>query len=184
MNKYIKKTRRASNIGIFVSIAIIIATAAFASFCPYKFAQQPESVVRWLLISGIILSVLAVVMILLMIRKRIPQIRQLDDVDKKLEIYAGQMSNIYYSALTIIIIDCAIMVLMSDTVLLMIAMLLVLEIILIFPNMYKMKHDLGLNDEQMIALFGDSYIADNPPADAEPDLERADAEIAESEKEE
>ena len=32
---------------------------------------------------------------------------------------------------------------------------------LCFPNMYKLKVDCGLNDQEMKDLFGDSYISDN-----------------------
>ena len=29
-----------------------------------------------------------------------------------------------------------------------------------YPNMYKMKNDMGLLDEEMVDLFGDNYIRD------------------------
>ena len=52
-------------------------------------------------------------------------------------------------------------VLMSDTSLLVITILLVLILFLSYPNMYKMKIDLGLTDEEMTRcsapLFGDQH---------------------------
>ena len=75
------------------------------------------------------------------------------------------------------LIECILIVLMSDTSLLMVTILLVLLLFLSYPNMYKMKNDLGLTDAEMTALFGDAYISNNAPADAKPDLSEADAQL-------
>jgi hypothetical protein len=66
---------------------------------------------------------------------------------------------------------------MSDTSLLMVTILLVLMLFLSYPNMYKMKNDLGLTESEMTALFGDAYIADATPFEAKPDLPSADAQL-------
>ena len=52
----------------------------------------------------------------------------------------------------------------------MVTIVLVLLLFLSYPNMYKMKNDLGLLEEEMTMLFGDTYISD-VRRDAEPDLD-------------
>ena len=179
-NNVIKKMRRTANWGLYGSIAIVLITVIF-HFCPYQITYQSSSVTRWMLISGAVLAVLAVVTVLMNIRKTTPRLRQLDNVDEKLTGYASFISGIYSTSLAIVIIECVLIVLMSDTSLLMITILLVLVLFLSYPNMYKMKNDLGLTDEEMLTLFGDAYIADPQPADAEPDIELADAQLSQDE---
>ena len=48
----------------------------------------------------------------------------------------------------------------SQNVLLMLAMVTVLMLILAYPNIYKVKVDLGLTDEEMTSLYGDQYMAE------------------------
>ena len=178
----IKKIRRSANVGLYGSLIVIIAVVIF-HFCPYTFAQQTEEVQRMMLIVGMVVAVLAVVLALLAIRKSTPRIRLMDDVDKKIEAYASYISTLYGCTFVVAIIECAIILLMSDTSLLMVTMLLVLLLFLSYPNMYKMKHDLGLEDDTMKALFGDDYIADPVAPDAEPDLNLADAKLAQEAEE-
>ena len=52
------------------------------------------------------------------------------------------------------------MLLMSNTNLLMITILLVLLMVITFPNMYKIKNDLSLTDDEMTDLYGSDYIRD------------------------
>jgi hypothetical protein len=59
----------------------------------------------------------------------------------------------------------------------MVTILLVLMLFLSYPNMYKMRTDLGLTDAEMTALFGDAYIADIQVTDAAPDITSADARL-------
>ncbi len=167
----IKKIRRTANWGLYGSIAFILLAITF-HFSPWTI-RQTQTVSRWMLIAGTILAVLAVVMVLMTIRKNTPRLRQLDNLEEKLKGYSAHISNVYTGSATIILIETALIVLMSDTSLLMITILLVLILFLSYPNMYKMKNDLGLTDEEMKSLFGSAYIADTP--DAQPDLDTADA---------
>ena len=167
----IKKIRRTANWGLYGSIAFILLAIAFL-FSPWTL-RQTQTVSRWMLIAGTILAVLSVVMVLMTIRKNTPRLRQLDSLEEKLKGYAAHISNIYTGSATIILFETALIVLMSDTSLLMITILLVLILFLSYPNMYKMKIDLGLSDEEMKSLFGSAYISDTP--DAQPDLDTADA---------
>lgn len=164
----ISQLKRAANIGLYGSLATVIVTVIF-HFSPWTFRQSPE-VTRVMLIAGIVLAVLAIVMVLMMIRKTTPRIRQMETLEVKLKAYKEYISNLYYGTLAIVVMECLLIVLMGDNSLLMVTMLLVLCLFLAYPNMYKMKNDLGLLEEEMTMLFGDAYIGD-ARVDAEPDLE-------------
>lgn len=168
MNTQLKTLRRAANVGLYGSLAAVILTVIF-HFSPWTFRQSPV-VARWMLVAGIVLAVLAIVMVLMMIRKTTPRIRQLDTLEQKLSAYVTYISNLYFGTLAIVVMECLLIILMGDNSLLMVTMLLVLCLFLAYPNMYKMKNDLGLLEEEMTMLFGDAYIGD-ARTDAEPDLE-------------
>ncbi len=174
----IKKLRRSANWGLYGSIAVILLAVIF-HFTPYHVAYQSPQVARWMLIAGTVLAVLAVVMILLTVRKTTPALRQLDSLDDKIKGYHSYITNLYHSTLAIVVIECILITLMSDTALLMVIILMVLVLFICYPNMYKMKHDLGLTDDEMKSLFGDAYIADAKAAYDEPtaDIPLADAQI-------
>ena len=150
----LSKIRRSANIGLYGSLVAVIVTVVF-HFLPWHITYQSPAVMRWMLISGSILAVLTIVMVLLMIRKTTPQIRQLETLEKKLKTYGTYISNLYYGSLSVVVMECLLIILMTDSSL---------------PNMYKMKNDLGLLEEEMTMLFGDTYISD-VRRDAEPDLD-------------
>ena len=177
-NTLIRKLRRSANVGLYGSIAVILVAVIF-HFTPYHISYQSPQVARWMLIAGTILAVLAVVMILLTVRKTTPTLRQLDNLDDKIKGYHSYITNLYNSTLAIVVIECILITLMSDTALLMVTVLMVLVLFICYPNMYKMKHDLGLADDEMKSLFGDAYIADAETAYVEPtaDLPLADAQL-------
>ncbi|MBQ9863895.1 MAG: hypothetical protein IJM33_00990 [Bacteroidales bacterium] len=183
MNQLIKKIRRSANIGLYGSIAAVLIVVIF-HFSPYHVAYQSPQVMRWMLIAGTILAVLAVVMMLLTIRKTTPALRQLEKLEDKIQGYQSYITSLFSSTLAIVIIECILIILMSDTSLLMVIILMVLVLFLSYPNMYKMKNDLGLTDDQMKQLFGDEYIMDTQTPYAEPDLELADAQLAKEQEEE
>ena len=158
-NPILAKIRHSANIGLYGSLAAVILTAVF-HFLPWHITYQSPAVARWMLIAGTILAVLAVVMVLLMIRKTTPRIRQMDTLGLKLQAYADYISNLYYGTLSIVIMECLLIVLMSDSSLLMVTIILVLLLFLAYPNMYKMKADLGLLQEEFNELFPD--YAENP----------------------
>ena len=183
MNQLIKKIRRSANIGLYGSIAVVLIAVIF-HFSPYHVAYQSQQVMRWMLIAGTILAVLAVVMMLLTIRKTTPALRQLEKLEDKIQGYQSYITSLFSSTLAIVIIECILIILMSDTSLLMVTILMVLVLFLSYPNMYKMKNDLGLTDDQMKQLFGDEYIMDTQAPYAEPDLDLADAQLAKEQEEE
>lgn len=170
----LKKTRRVANLGLYGSIAVVLVTIVF-HFSPIQIGYQQENVRRWMLVSGTILAVLAIVMVLMAIRRTVPMLRQMDKFEEKLTGYSSYICNLYSSTFFIVLVECALIVLMTDTSLLMVTILLVLMLFLSYPNMYKIKSDLGLTDAEMRALFGDAYTT--VAADAEADLTEADARL-------
>ena len=143
--------RRSANIGLYGSIAAVILTVIF-HFSPWTF-RQSAVVSRWMLLSGIVLAVLAIVMVLMMIRKTTPHIRMMDTLEEKLPAYRTYINNLYLGTLAIVVMECLLIVLTSDNSLLMVTMLLVLCLFISYPNMYKMKNDLGLLQEEFNELF-------------------------------
>ena len=149
--------KKIASIGLYGSIAAAVLTITF-HYAPYRFYQSPQ-VSRWLLVTGAVLGILTIAAVLLTIRKTIPTLRQSEQpLDQRVKNYSDLIRRINFSALTVNIILCAFVVLSGDATLLMIVMLMVLMLILTFPNMYKVKHDLGLNDDQMVQLYGDQYV--------------------------
>lgn len=177
MKELIKKIRRTANFGLYGSIVVILATVAF-HFSKYHITYQQPEVARWMLIAGTVLAVLAIMMVLLMIRRTTPKLRQNDNFEEKITGYASYINNLYSSTFVIVFVECVLIVLMSDSSLLMVTCLLVLMLFLAYPNMYKMKNDLGLTDQEMISLFGSDYIPDARPEDVQ------EAEVVEDENDE
>ncbi len=162
MQNLIRKIRRTANWGLYGSIAAVLLVVIF-HFSPWHISYQSPQVSRWMLIAGAILAVLAVVMALMTIRKTTPRLRQLSSLDQKLTGYTSYITSLYRGSLSIVIIESILILLMSDTSLLMITILLILLLFLAYPNMYKIKNDLGLTEDEMTTLFGDDYIRDPHP---------------------
>ena len=161
----IKKIKVSANIGLIGSLVIIVAAILFKYTSQHAFVQTKQ-VFMTLTIIGLVFAVAGMAAILFSLRRSTAKLRQLDDLTAKLKGYANFVSTISYSLLIITLLLCAIIVITSNYNLLMIAMLLVVMLFFTYPNMYKIKVDLNLNDPEMIQLFGDKYIAepeDNTP---------------------
>lgn len=159
MNEYVKTIRRSANIGLWGSVGVVILAAFYQLVSPWR-VYPSQYTARWMLIVGSILAVLAMSMSLLVIRKQIPSLRQADTLDQKLGGYAQHIRSLYISMLVVVTLICVFMVLSAQNVLLMLAMVATLMLFLAYPNIYRMKVELGLTDEEMKALFGDRYIPD------------------------
>lgn len=159
MNEYVKTIRRSANIGLWGSVGVVILAAFYQLVSPWRFYPS-QYTARWMLIVGSILAVLAMSMSLLVIRKQIPSLRQADTLDQKLGGYAQHIRSLYISMLVVVTLICVFMVLSAQNVLLMLAMVATLMLFLAYPNIYRMKVELGLTDEEMKSLFGDRYIPD------------------------
>lgn len=158
MNKYLASIKRTSAIGLWGSVAVVILSSAFM-LSPYRVVPQNAYAARWMLIAGSVLTVLAVSMALLTVRKRIPTLRQCERLDAKLEGYAQHIRSLYMSMLVVVLVVCVLTLVATQHVLLMLAIVATLLLFLSYPNMYRVKVDLGLTDEEMRSLYGDQYIA-------------------------
>ena len=169
MKKHIRKIRISSLIGLYASMAIVAGIVALNYFFLSKWeVKGMEHLQRPILISGTVLAVLVTIIALLTIRRFTPKIRQLDDVEQKIRIYAGNISRLYYAILITVAIECVFVVLSKCTILIAVTLLLVMILFLAYPNMYKIKVDLGLDDDTMKQLFGDKYISEKNDWDERP----------------
>lgn len=158
----IKRIKIASNIGLWGSLTIAAATIAFVMLSRYRFYMNDQAF-NHIMIASIILTLGHMAVVLLGVRKNIPLLRQNDNFEEKLDGYLALVRRIYYGTLAVMVVLCAAIILSYNAKLIMFALLMVLVLFLTFPNMYKMKVDLGLDDNQMKFLFGDKYIPDQEP---------------------
>ena len=154
------KIKRNAQLGLWGSAAVVILTSLFLYASPWRFPAQSDYVNRWMLVAGSVLAVLSLSMALLVIRKQIPALRQADTLEAKLSGYAQHIRSLYLSMFAVVTLICVFMVLSAQNVLLMLAMVATLMLFLAYPNIYRMKVELGLSDEEMKSLFGDRYIPD------------------------
>lgn len=154
------KIKRNAQLGLWGSAAVVILTSLFLYASPWRFPAQSDYVNRWMLVAGSVLAVLSLSMALLVIRKQVPRLRQTEGLQAKLAGYAGHIHSLYFSILAVVVVLCVMTLISNQNVLLMLAMVTVLMLILAYPNIYKVKVDLGLSDEEMSSLYGDRYIGE------------------------
>lgn len=157
--KEIGTIKRTSQTGLWGSVGAVILTAAFM-MSPWTL-RQSAYVSRWMLIAGSVLAVLAVSMTLMVVRRQVPRLRQSESLEAKLQGYASHVKSTFMSMFAVVILLCLMTVLSGQNVLLMLSMVATLTLFLAYPNIYKVKVDLGLTDEEMKSLYGDRYISDN-----------------------
>lgn len=160
MNKHIKTIQRASRIGLWGSVAVVVLTVLFIYLSPYCFYPS-DYTARWMLVAGSVLAVLAVSMTLLTVRRQVPRLRQTEALGDKLAGYAAHVRSLYLTMFGVVVLLCAFTLFSARNVLLMLTLVSVLVLFLDYPNIYRIKVDLGLTDEEMRALFGDRYISDH-----------------------
>ncbi|MBQ6742139.1 MAG: hypothetical protein IJR04_06085 [Bacteroidales bacterium] len=151
--------KRTSQTGLWGSVGAVILTAAFM-MSPWTL-RQSAYVSRWMLIAGSVLAVLAVSMTLMVVRRQVPRLRQSESLEAKLQGYALHVTSTFMSMFAVVVLLCLMTVLSGQNVLLMLSMVATLTLFLAYPNIYKVKVDLGLTDEEMKSLYGDRYISDN-----------------------
>ncbi|MBQ9418436.1 MAG: hypothetical protein IJU19_07665 [Bacteroidales bacterium] len=157
MNNHLASIKRTSATGLWGSVAVVLLAAGF-TLSPYRIVPQSEATTRWMLVAGSLLAVLAVSMALMTVRKRVPQLRQSEGLESKLAGYARHVRSLYLPMLGVVALVCLLEVIASQSVLLMLAIVATLLLFLNYPNMYRVKVDLGLTDEEMRSLYGDQYI--------------------------
>ena len=160
MNNHLKTIRLSSAVGLWGSVAAVIIAALFHYLSPYRFYPS-EATARWMLVAGSVLAVLAVSASLLVVRKQIPALRQTESLEARLSGYSNHIKSLYLNMLAVVVVICVLTVLSAQNVLLMLAIVSVLMLFLTYPNIYRIKSDLGMSDDEARAVFGDRYIGDN-----------------------
>ena len=151
VNNYIKRIRRSANIGLYGSLLICIFVVAEHYLDQYVWVREittNEYTRRLFVIVALVLAVGTIAYSLFTMRKNAPKLRQTDGADQKLEGYAK----------IVVFLVGAVIVITHENVLIMLLMLLFVSLVLNYPNMYKIKADTGLNDDEMKEIFGEKYL--------------------------
>lgn len=154
--KHLSKMRRTANVGLYGSIAVAAAVIIFYYASHYRFYLE-QSAARNLMLGGCALAVIVVASALLTINRKPRRLRQMDSVNGRVSAYASMMASLYTIVFITNAMLSAIILLCHDNTLLMFILISVLLLVLSYPNMYKVKVDLGLTHEQMCDLYGDTY---------------------------
>ncbi len=164
----------ASRFGLIASLVVVVFTIMWMWVSPYTF-RQSDRVVSMMLIAVCLLAIADMSMVMLSVRNRFAKIRRLETMDERLQQYSAVVARNYYVTFAVIL-TCSILTILSGySILLMVVLVLSLSLFMAFPNMYRMKVDMGLTNEQAKELWGDEYILS--------DEERADMETIAPEKE-
>lgn len=164
----IKKIRIAANVGLYGSLLLCILTVAEHYLAKYVWVREittNEYTRHLFLMVGLVVSVIDIAMALFLMRKQAPRLRQMDTVDEKLDGYCRLIGTIYFTSLFVVLLVSATIVITHENTLIMLLLLLFITLVLNYPNMYKMKVDCGLDDQEMKDLFGNDYISDNRGGD-------------------
>ena len=160
MNKYIAKIRRSANIGLYGSILICLCVVVEHYLDKHVWVHEittNEYTRHLFVVVGLVLAVGTIAYSLFSMRRGVPRLRQTDAVEQKLRGYSTLIRTVYYLTLIVTLFVGAIIIITRENVLIMLLMLLALSLVLCYPNMYKIKADTGLTDDQMKELFGDEY---------------------------
>ena len=159
-NGIIKKIRTTSYTGLAGSMLLAMATIVFYYACHYRFYMDNKSY-QYFLIAGIVIAISFLLLTNTGRRKRMNTLRSLPDTESKLKQYLSHVKTVYWGSLIATTAECAIIVLSNNNTLIMVILILVMLLVVEFPNMYKIKADLGLTDDEMASLFGSDYIRGN-----------------------
>ena len=160
-NDIIKKIHRAANVGLWGTLFFGIVAVAEHYLDQYVFARQitaNDYTRRLCLVGGLVLAVVDIAMVLLEVRRRTPIIRQCDGVGERLERYLALVRLVYLPALVVAMLVTAAVIITHENTMIMLLLLLFVTLMLSYPNMYKMKNDLGFGDGEMKELFGEQYV--------------------------
>lgn len=159
----IRSIRRAANAGLYGILAVALLTLAEYYLAEYVWVRRivaNEYTHRLFFVMAPLLTVVGISYVLLTVRRQIPRIRQLDDIGSRLLRYRGLVRGVYFILFAVVLLCCAVTVVLHENIVIALLLLLFFTAVMCYPNMYKMKNDMGLLDEEMVELFGDSYIRD------------------------
>lgn len=161
MNKEIKKIQRAASIGLWGSMLVSALAIAYFFLSDYLWEREitaNEYTRRLMLIAALVLTVVDMSLVLFTLRRQMPRLRQLGDIDSKIRSYRSLVRSIYWPSLFVVTLVAAFVVVCHENTMIMFLLLLFVLLTLSYPNMYKIKSDLGLTSDEMKSLFGDRYI--------------------------
>lgn len=154
---FLKQIKTASRFGLIASIVVVAAAILWIWLSPYTFRQN-DQVHAVMMIAVCVLAIANVAMALLTVRNQFPKTRKMDSVEDRLQRYSQLVSRLYYVTFAVILACSLMTVLTGDRNMLMLVLILTLTLFMAFPNMYRMKVDMGLTNEQAHELWGDAYI--------------------------
>ncbi len=155
--QYLKKIKSASRFGLIASLVIVALTILWVWLSPYTFRQN-DRVVSVILVTVCLLAIADMSMVMLSVRNRFAKIRRLETLEERLQQYSAVVARNYYATFGTILVCCILTILSGNSNLLMLVLILSLTLFMAFPNMYRMKVDMGLSNEQAKELWGDAYI--------------------------
>ena len=163
-NTYIKSISRIANVGLWGSLFFSALTVAL-HYLPVRVTIEAVTndaeVSHRFMLFGLVVAVAVIAFFLFYLRREIPRVRQKDTVDERLAKYNNIVRTIYVVTLFAVTAVGVIEILTGENALIMLLLLMFIMLMLNYPNMYKMKADMGLNDDEMKSLFGDQYIGDD-----------------------
>ena len=158
----LKSIRRAANVGLYGSLTVGLLTLVEYFLAAHVWVHRivtNEYTHRLLFVAAPVLTVVGLSVILFSLNRRLRQLRQLDTVEQKLIQYRSLMRGVYGILLALMVLCSAVVVITGENIVIMMLLLLFFMAVMSYPNMYKMKADLGFIDEEMTMLFGDKYIS-------------------------
>jgi ABC-type transport system involved in cytochrome bd biosynthesis fused ATPase/permease subunit len=174
--QYLKQIKIASRFGLIASIVVAAASILWIWLSPYTFRQN-DTVHAYMMIAICVLAIATMAVTVLTVRNQFPKTRQLESVEARLQRYSILVGRIYYTTFVSIVLSCAMTILSGDHNMMMLVLVLTLTLFMAFPNMYRMKVDMGLTTAQARELWGDEYLPDEEEKAAEnADIEEQEAE--------
>ncbi len=155
--QYLKTIKSASRFGFIASMVVVVFTIMWMWVSPYTF-RQSDRVMAIMLVAVCLLAIVNMSIVLLSVRNRFAKIRRLETLEERLQQYSAVVARNYYVTFVIILVCCFFTVLSGKNEMLMLVLVLSLTLFMAFPNMYRMKVDMGLTNEQAKELWGDEYI--------------------------
>lgn len=156
MTRYTKSIRLWANWGLIGSLVIVAIAILFKYLSPMVF-RQTDIVYSNLTIACSVIAI-ADMVVILSSAKKTKRLAQADTpLEARLQRYAQMVRSNSLLTLCATLVVSAIIILTGNFSLLMLDMMLVLMLFFTYPNMYRIKAELDLNDDQMTTLFGDQY---------------------------
>ena len=147
----IRKIRRTANVGLYGTLLLMgVAVAEYylANNVWNREIVTNEYTHKLFLTTGLVLAVVNIASILFSLRRQLPRLRQMEEVDKRMKGYLGVVRAVYLSTLAVALVLCAIVVITRENTLIMLMMLQFVTLALAYPNKLRMKADLGLTSNE------------------------------------